>query len=301
MKGIEENDLGLKGVSTGEGFGLKNVGEGGTKEAFMLAVKQDKKRYRSQLQRLMNEADHIKVPPPTVPKRIHDGVMLGLYDPQSEVDVTLKSPFTGKLYDKQAVFATTDSKGASEIIRGLLDNHYLGQYTINTSYGEDLIGRLTGTHFDRLLAHSNGATVAEALIRRDIITVDELDIAGGDRSLINKLGLQELIQSGKVKRIVVWVNPGDIVPPGSSTLLPTPAGATGGVPLTTTALYFAELLSAENKGGQSKVEYRWLNGNHFKGQRLPMHFDSTFFDAHKLKTYTDNISIYFHDKKAGKD
>ena len=68
----------------------------------------------------------------------------------------------------------------------------------------------------RLTAHSNGATIAEALVRQGVITVDELNIVGGDRSLANVSELQDLLDSGKVKRVRVWINPGDPVPSISS-------------------------------------------------------------------------------------
>ena len=252
-------------------------------------VSGDQERYRQQLQQLMVEADHIQVPPPPVPRQIHEGILLGLFDPQggaAEKYAGALSPFTGKLYGADSVFATTDAKDASEAMRGLLDNHYLGAYTLNTPYGKELIRRLQGTHFDRLVAHSNGATIAEALVRRGVIQVDELNVVGGDRSMVNQPGLQELIASGNVKRVVVWINPGDVVPAGSSAALLSPFGPAGSLPVATTAQYFAELLTGNNQGGDTRVEYRFLAGKDYKGQA--MRLDN--FDAHSLRdAYLPNI------------
>ena len=51
---------------------------------------------------------------------------------------------------------------------------------------------------------------------------NELDILGGDRSLGNARALQGLLDSGKVKRIVVWVNVNDPVPWGTSVIPDAP-------------------------------------------------------------------------------
>ena len=208
-------------------------------------VSADQQRYRHQLDALMWEAKHLQPQSPAGPRTIHEGIMLGLFDPQKtavEKYAGFKSPFSGKPYLPEEVFATTDSNDASEALRGLLDNHYFGAYTLNTAYGKKLIAKLQGTHFERLVAHSNGATIAEALIRAHVITVDELNVVGGDRCMVNKFGLQELIASGSVTRVVVWTNPGDVIPMGSSSTLLSPFGPTGSLPVATTALYFSEVL-----------------------------------------------------------
>jgi hypothetical protein len=267
-------------------------------------VSEDLQRYQDQLEALMAEVDHLKAPGVKVTRQIHEGIILGLMDPQEKVAEKykdLRSLFTHEPYitsDANFVFATTNTNDpASEAVRGLLDNHYLGAYTLNTKYGKELVARLQGTHFDRLLAHSNGATIAEALIRRGVIKVDELNVIGGDRSMVNKLGLQELIASGTVKRVVVWINPGDVVPAGSSAALLSPFGPTGSLPVATTALYFSEYLTGANKGGDVRVEYRFLSGSKYnKGQQ--MRLDN--FDAHNLKdAYWPNMTTFLNGKADG--
>ena len=154
-----------------------------------------------------------------------------------------------------------------------------------------MIEKLGGTNFDRLIAHSNGATVTEALIRKGTITVSELNIIGGDRSLINVIGLNELIASGKVKRVVVWINPGDIIPYGTSAGLMSPLAGVRDQYIKTAADYFAEKLTGEAKGGDAKVEYRFLKGTQYHGQNLS--FGKDIFDAHGLEVYCYNMQKYF--------
>lgn len=269
----------------------------GVKTLLTKNVQKDRQRYDDQLQKLMNEADRknvpspVNTPSPVVGDRIEEGVILGLFNPESEAKsyTGYVSSFSGKALKEGAVFATTDSDGTSEVLRGFLDNLTLGEYTLNTPYGKKLIEKLRGKHFDKLIAHSNGATVAEALIRKGVITVDELNVVGGDRSLINQPGLQELIDSGKVKNVEVWNNPGDPIPIGSSCLLPTPLKPTGSFPLAADAANMARALTGQDKGRGIKVVYHTLAGEQYVGQI--MRLDN--FDAHSLKTYFYNIGTYF--------
>ena len=87
-----------------------------------------------------------------------------------------------------------------------------GAISLNTPQARKALEQISGKECDRLVAHSNGATVAEALIREDRIRVNELDIVGGDMSLVKQGAYQQLVDSGKVKRVVVWIHPYDPVP-----------------------------------------------------------------------------------------
>jgi tetratricopeptide (TPR) repeat protein len=256
-------------------------------------IEQDRQNYNRQLQKLMVEADHITVPSP-YSGHIREGFILGLFDTQEAADALARvpSPFTGKLYNKEEVFPSTDSQLAHEALRGLYDNKSIGEYSLNTEYGKRLVEKLTGAQFDRLMAHSNGATIAEALIKKGIIKVNELNVMGGDRSLINRFGYQNLIDSGKVKRVVVWINPGDVIPIGSSLQYVTPAGGVNVVPLLTSAEHAANQLTGTHRGGDAAVEYRLLKGPEYAGQTINL--DKTIFEAHDLvRSYLPNIGSYF--------
>lgn len=260
---------------------------------FDKSIHEDSTHYKNQLQKLMNDVGRIKVPPPGSGKKIHEGIILGLFNTNEVNAITDKhksvtSAFTDKKYNPGEYFATSDKLSAKELLRGVVDNSSLGEYTLNTEYGKKLIEQLEGTKFDRLIAHSNGATVSEALIRKGVITVEELNIVGGDRSLINYFGYNELISSGKVKRVVVWVNPGDIIPYGTTAglLAPTMAGHY----LKTAEDYLGAKLTGESKGGDAGVEYRFLKGPQYKGQDLK--FGKDVFDAHGLEVYEYNMKQY---------
>lgn len=273
-----------------------------TSEKILEAVKKDSAAYSSQLQKLYRDIDHIKVPPPSTPHKIHEGVLLGLFntdkinaitDTSRHLDSswTGNSAWTGKKYKPGEFFATSDNLSVRELYRGLMDNNYLGEYTLNTPHGKGLVEKLYGTQFERLVAHSNGATVAEALIRKGVITVDELNIVGGDRSMINGLGYQELIASGKVKRIVVWYNPGDIIPMGSTAaIIVSPMVVAKEQYIDMAISYLTMLVTGRNQGGDTKVEYRSLKGTQYKGQELQG--GKKVFDAHGLDVYQQNIHEY---------
>ena len=266
-------------------------------ERLVEAVKKDSIAYNGQLQKLINDISKINVPPPPLPHKIHEGVMLGLSNTDDSNAVTGAkrevSAWTGKPYMPDEVFATSDRISSRELYRGLRDNNSLGEYTLSTEFGKKLIERLEGSQFDRLIAHSNGATVAEALIRKGTITVEELNIVGGDRSMVNGMGYRELIATGKVKRIVVWYNPSDIIPIGSSAaLLLSPTVAANPQYINMATSYLSTLVDGRNQGGDTKVEYRRLEGNNYKeGQELKAGKD--VFDAHGLGVYMRNIQTYF--------
>lgn len=268
-----------------------------TKETIVNSVRNDSAHYKEQVQKLMDDVK-MNVHLFKFKKKIHEGVVLGLFNTNEVNAITDKnksvvSAFTDKSYKPGEYFATSNKLSAEELLRGIVDNSSLGEYTLNTEHGRKLIEQLEGTQFDRLIAHSNGATVSEALIRKGVISVNELNIIGGDRSLINYFGLNELITSGKVKRIVVWVNPGDIIPYGTTAglLAPTMAGH-----YTKTAQdYLLAKFSGESKGGDAGVEYRYLKGTQYKGQDLK--FGKDVFDAHGLEVYQYNMKQYFNTHK----
>ena len=265
-------------------------------------IKNDKANYNRQLQKLMNDVSKINVPSPVTRKKIHEGVILGLFNTDEKNAITdtskhVTSAFKdGKEYKKDEFFATSDEISSKELLRGVVDNSYLGEYTLNTEHGKKLIERLQGTEFDRLIAHSNGATVSEALIRKGVIKVNELNIIGGDRSLINNISLRELVATGKVKRIVVWINPGDIIPIGSSAGLFSPLAGARDQYLSAAASYFSTMITGNNKGGDTRIEYRTLKGPQYEGQEIK--FGKDVFDAHGLEVYQRNIKKYFQEKAA---
>ncbi len=179
---------------------------------------------QSQLRRLLLDVPGVVPAPPRT--TFQEGIITGIsVGPSAAADLQLhaKSPYSGRDYASEvsqgraAIFSFgQDDRPVSELVRGLLDSLSSGQYTLSSDAAKALVHDLQGDHFMRLTAHSNGATIAEALVRQGVITVDELNIVGGDRSLANVSELQDLLDSGKVKRVRVWINPGDPVPSISS-------------------------------------------------------------------------------------
>jgi len=200
---------------------------------------EERKKLDAQTSKLQKELASI-VPPLKGRERVHEGVILGTYSNSHEASMMEQngtSSLAGKSYDKMnrdAEQARKEGKylGGAMVVsfgtpekmkmnpfnplieekRAVWDSVTAGQFSLATPQGQEAVKRLAGKEFDRLIAHSNGASVAEALIRNDVIKVNELNIVGGDRSLLNEPAFQQLMDSGKVKRVVVWVHKDDPVP-----------------------------------------------------------------------------------------
>lgn len=263
-------------------------------KTFLTKFDENKKTYRGQVTAIRKDIRGVPPPlpgTPTPPRRVvEEGIMLGLFNTQKSNSVpAVRSPKTGAGFKEGSYYATSDNRTILELVRGVIDNQFMGAYTLNSPWGKQLVESLRGTHFGRLYAHSNGATVSEALIREGVITVDELNILGGDRSYMNFEGYNELIASGKVKRIVVWYNPGDMIPYGSSFQLVKP-GATEQDEYSRifNAFYTYSLEHPEQKA----IEFRKLEGPEYsRGQSFMSGLD--FFDAHGLDAYFENIKRYY--------
>jgi hypothetical protein len=224
------------------------------------AMRESRMAIEAQEARIESEIASIHVPTPAA-RTVHEGVILGLTaTPRGALELREQevSPFTNQRYSTEtqrgrALIVAFGSDGhAAEALRGLIDHLTYGEYTLSSLEAQDIVRQLGGVHFDRLIAHSNGATIAEALIRKNVISVEELDIAGGDRSLANVDALQQLINSGRVHRIRVFVNPGDPVPRFTSTPF--------SIPLREEARYWAGVLAGQRAGGDAEVEICVLSG-----------------------------------------
>lgn len=261
---------------------------------------EDKTKYKTQLEKLAE----IKtvVPPLSVgwdekkERKVESGFMLGLYNKESSYyfdSTKLIDPKTGLAYKPGEFFAGTDRITTFELYRGLFDSWSIGEFTLWTEHGKNLVQRINGTHFKTLTAHSNGATIAEALIRNEYIKVDELNIIGGDRSLLNKDGYEKLINEHGVKKIIVWINPNDLVPKGTSALKVLKNSISYD---TDYENLFNKYVNNSIKGsGQTNpdIEYRFLSGPEFDGS-----CGQSYINSHGYDCYFENMKIYW--KKNGK-
>ena len=223
-------------------------------------------------------AEAAKTTPVPTRRTYDEGVILGLLNTPYDAEkfgASAKSPFTGRAYKddirkgRAGVFAFGAIKDVREWLRGVLDNLTYGDHTMSTEMAKNVVAGLRGTHFKRLIAHSNGATMAEALIREGIITVDELNIVGGDRSLANMAGYDHLITSGRVKRVKVWLNPGDPIPMISSTAMSWP--------VRNVVKRLSDRVLGRREGGDTRPEFYVLSNPEAKGQKFGIR-------AHSLKS-----------------
>ncbi len=267
-------------------------------QAQMIASRTELDRQNTALQAQLKE---LRIPSPVVYERFHEGVILGAGTDAAGARAmyATKSAFSGQTPDAMNAAAERarergiDGVGgavvvsfgvpqdgtivsqAMEGVRVLGDHLTGGQTSLNTAQGRESVALLSGKHFDRLVAHSNGASIAEALIQRDLITVNELNIVGGDRSLLNGHAFQRLIDSGKVKRVVVWVNVNDPI------VWVTAADQLKLAQRGNDALeHIARKMTGELAGGDSRVSYRFMVG---PGKGL--------FGPHRIETaYYKNIA-----------
>ena len=252
---------------------------------------QQRQRVDGQVVKFQKEILAYKVPPLKFPEDIHEGVILGFASDSVKADDLQHngtSPFLGKAYkdmDAQGQkvmvvsFGTPsqDQRGHTrlELGRILRDHFTLGEESLNTPQAKEALEKLKDKKFDRLIAHSNGASVTEALIRNDIITVDELNIVGGDNSLLRGHAYQQLLDSGKVKRVVVWINANDLVP-GLTAVDSTKVALS-----MDTAMHLTRKLTNDLAAGNAGVEYRFMYGpakDHGKvGLFVPHYLEESYY------------------------
>lgn len=185
------------------------------------ALIDSRERFEVEIERVVRSVQGFQIPKPTTFTQVHEGVVLGMFtDPNGALQLknTGTSPFSGqKFSSSNAVIVSFGRVPGNEVARVVGDHLFRGQVSVESAQGRQAVEQLSGKSFDRVLAHSNGAMIVEALLREDLIKVTELNILGGDRALANGPGLQKLIDTGKVQRVVVWTNLNDPVPWISST------------------------------------------------------------------------------------
>jgi hypothetical protein len=252
--------------------------------------------YRKQLKEM-------EVPSPPRMEHFHEGVVLGARTDASDAQAVsnLLSPFSGRTPAQLNAAAQVAKENGVQGVGGALvvsfgtpksgtlpqqvvettryvGDHFLeGRVSLGTPEGKRAVEMLAGKEFDRLTAHSNGASIAEALIREDLIKVKELNVLGGDRSMLNRHAFQQLIDSGKVQRVVVWINVNDPVP------WVTAPDQLKAVDRGSHALErIARKITGDLEGGDSRVEYRFMVG---QGKGL--------FGPHYIETYYANVAKEF--------
>lgn len=183
--------------------------------------------------------DTIPVPAPSVPRRLKELVVLGANtdgEVARELAASGTSPFEQVSYaelngatangdgDPRALVVSfgepaqgTLEGEAREVHRFLGDHPTRGAVSLGEPQAQEALRRIGDyTEVERAIAHSNGASVIEALLETRHLKIGELHIAGGDGALARGDYYQELVDAGKVGKVVIWVNARDPVPWGTS-------------------------------------------------------------------------------------
>ncbi len=275
----------------------------------MLAERNELERQNSGVQLQLKQ---MEFPVPPTYERMHEVVILGADTDAGSVREmeSVKSPWSDKTpaemnqaageakrNGKPGVggarvvsFGTlktgTPEQIAEEVARVAGDHFTDGQVSLNTPQGKAMVEALSGKEIDRLIVHSNGAPIAEALIQdeRNLIKVNELNIVGGDRSLLNGHTYQKLLDSGKVKRVVVWLNVNDPIMLTALDQL-KPAERTNNA-----MEHIARKITGDLAGGDSRVQYHFMVGPGESLAELTANRGIGLLKPHYLTTgYYDNI------------
>ncbi len=185
---------------------------------------------------------------------------------------SLKSPFTGMIYKEMTENREKNMTDSGVVIVSFVmpkqQNDPLATASQNDgqvpSEGFSLAGpkakseltKLKDKKFNRLIAHSNGATVVECLLNDSLIEVKELNIIGGEKSLLNGQALQRLLDNGTVKRVVLWIKLDD---PAIWITSLTDENITERTQNFIT--YKAKVDKTGTKTQPSRVEYKWILGS----------------------------------------
>ncbi len=233
-----------------------------------LRLAQDKIKIQQELTKIKSKKQTAKAP-------YNEGVILSMFTDQAvqeELEDSLYSPYTGESYkEMNSKMESGNTPGSGAVIvsfgtpRPETDPIAVASkggaavsksFTLESSRSKSELNKLKEKSFDHLIAHSNGATVAECLLKDSLIEVKELNIIGGDKALLNRQALQQLLDNGNVKSICIWINLDD------PSIWLTPVNQAKIVEQTENFITFKDkLLKDKVIIGSSKIEYKWILGN----------------------------------------
>ncbi len=234
-----------------------------------IKFKQDKVKIRQELTKINIKKQKTKT-------SFNEGVVLSMYAEQETdkiLEDTLTSPFTGITYKEMNAANRQQNMTDSRVVivsfvmqkivndpmevASRRDDHVRAEtFSLAGPKTKTELIKLKDKKFNRLIAHSNGATVVECLINDSLIEVTELTIIGGEKSLLNGQALQQLLDNGTVKRVVVWIKLDDptiwIIPLKEESISERTQNFIS---------YKTKFDKKETKFESSKVEYKWILGN----------------------------------------
>ncbi len=230
-----------------------------------IKLKQDKARVQQELTKINIKKQKTKM-------QLKEGVVLSMYtepDSNKTLEDSLKSPFTGITYKEMISQIDADSgfvivsfvmpkkANTTKNAASSKDGHVPSEiFSLSSPKAKAELNKLKDKKFNRLIAHSNGATVVECLINDSLINVKELNIIGGEKSLLNGQALQHLLDNGSVKRIVVWIKLND------PAVWITKLNENDIAERTKNFISFKAIYDArDNKMDDAKVQYKWILNN----------------------------------------
>lgn len=230
-------------------------------------LKQDKVKIRQELTKINIKKQKTKT-------SFNEGVVLSMYAEQEAGTLgdSLKSPFTGVTYKEMIANRQKNMTDSGVVIVSFVmpklqkdpidvasrrNEHVPSEiFSLAGPNAKTELNKLKDKNFNRLIAHSNGATVVECLLNDSLIEVKELNIIGGEKSLLNGQALQQLLDNGTVKRIVIWIKLDD------PAIWITDLSDEN---ITERTQNFISYKTSFDKTGSkiehSKVEYKWILGS----------------------------------------
>ncbi|TAK81283.1 MAG: hypothetical protein EPO20_24570 [Betaproteobacteria bacterium] len=177
---------------------------------FQQEQQEERNRQRTILQRLMVEADRIRVPsPPTHYRCVFiGGTSYSPEDAKEDAFKGLRDPFINERF---GLIVGPGTHSRFDMGRSTAD-HIFGERDRLSAETMARVGILKGTEVDELVCHSNGCMIARVLIQTGFIRkVYKLRVLGGDAAITNIGALAELRDSRGVQ-VSVYAVKGDGVP-----------------------------------------------------------------------------------------
>lgn len=272
IEGVVYNDPSLDKLSTITYYTLKSdqkLWDEFQKNIVMekTKLKQDKVKIRQELTKINTKKQKTKT-------SFNEGVVLSMYAEQEAgtLEDSLKSPFTGVTYKEMNANRQKNMTDSGVVIVSFVmpkqqndpleaasrrDDHVPSEvFSLAGPNAKTELTKLKDKNFNRLIAHSNGATVVECLLNDSLIEVKELNIIGGEKSLLNGQALQQLLDNGTVKRIVIWIKLDD---PAIWITNLTDDNITERTQNFIT--FKTRFDKTGTQTGSSKVEYKWILGS----------------------------------------
>lgn len=230
-------------------------------------LKQDKVKIRQELTKINTKKQKTKT-------LFNEGVVLSMYAEQEAgaIGDSLVSPFTGVSYKEMIDNRQKNMTDSGVVIVSFVmpkqqndpmeaasrrAEHVPSEvFSLAGPNAKMELNKLKDKNFNRLIAHSNGATVVECLLNDSLIEVKELNIIGGEKSLLNGQALQQLLDNGTVKRIVLWIKLDD---PAIWITNLTDDNITERTQNFIT--FKTRFDKTGTQTGSSKVEYKWILGS----------------------------------------